>query len=116
MEDKVKPFLISTRCRRPCNPGDTLKLGNRHGRPLQRVSKFRALAAEIVYNGTFFDLGIFPSFGYPGDPMTSDKDRKKYGLPKKDYVAPPQTDPWGLSNLLFNDDADYVTFEARLKH
>jgi aminopeptidase N len=70
------------------------------------------LGREIVYNGTFFDLSVFPSFGYPGDPMTSDKDRKKYGLPKKDYVAPPQTDPWGLSNLLFNDDADYITFEA----
>ncbi len=66
----------------------------------------------MVYNGTFFDLGIFPSFGYPGDPINSDKERKKHGLPKKDYVAPPQDDPYGLSTLLFNNDADYVTFEA----
>jgi ABC-2 type transport system permease protein len=67
---------------------------------------------QIVYNGTFFDLSIFPSFGYPGDPINSDKDRKKHGLPKKNYSLPPQNDARGLRTLLFNDDADYVTFEA----
>jgi ABC-2 type transport system permease protein len=66
----------------------------------------------IVYNGTFFDLGIFPSFGYPGDPITSDKERKKHGLPKKEYTLPPQDDPRGLQTFLFNDDADFVTFEC----
>lgn len=72
------------------------------------------LGRLIVYNGTFFDLGIFPSFGYSGDRINSDKDRKKHGLPKKDYSAPPQNDPYGLSTLLFNNDADYVTFEATI--
>ncbi len=111
-EDKINRFFIYT-MPQPMLPGDTviMEIGmdaRYKGFPNTGVGR------EIVYNGTFFDLGIFPSFGYPGDPMTSDKDRKKYGLPKKDYVAPPQTDPWGLSNLLFNDDADYVTFEAVL--
>src|SRR5690606_2064129 len=47
-----------------------------------------------------------------GSRVTSDKERKKHGLPKQDYTAPPQDDPFGLSTLLFNNDADYVTFEA----
>lgn len=66
----------------------------------------------IVYNGTFVNIGIFPQFGYPGDLMTSDKDRKKYGLPKKDYTLPPQDDKRGLSNFLFNNDADWISYEA----
>lgn len=112
MEDKINRFFIYL-MPRTMQPGDTLNMeivmdARYKGFPNSGVGR------EIVYNGTFFDLGIFPSFGYPGDPLTSDKDRKKYGLPKKDYVAPPQTDPWGLSNLLFNDDADYITFEAVL--
>ncbi|MDH4091378.1 MAG: M1 family aminopeptidase [Cyclobacteriaceae bacterium] len=110
MEDSQNRFFIYV-MPRTMEPGDTMKMD------ITMDARYRGfpnsgLDREIVYNGTFFDLGIFPSFGYPGDPMTSDKDRKKYGLPKKDYVLPPQTDPWGLSNLLFNDDADYVTFEA----
>lgn len=110
MEDKVNRFYIY-QLPTTMHPGDTMELAitmdaRYKGFPNSGVGR------EIVYNGTFFDLSVFPSFGYPGDPMTSDKDRKKYGLPKKDYVALPQTDSIGLSNLLFNDDADYVTFEA----
>ncbi|MCB9082154.1 MAG: peptidase M1 [Lewinellaceae bacterium] len=68
---------------------------------------------EFVYNGTFSGLGVFPGFGYdPSSELTSDIDRKKYELPEKDYQAPPADDPKGLSRLLFNDDADYITFEA----
>lgn len=68
---------------------------------------------EVVYNGTFFDLNVLPSFGYSAfGELQSDKYRKKYGLKKQDYRQPKITDKRGLSNLLFNDDADYVTFEA----
>ncbi len=69
--------------------------------------------SDIVYNGTFLNNNFFPSFGYSlqGE-LTSDKYRKEYELSEKDYVAPSQDDEWGLSNLLFNDDADYVTFEG----
>ncbi len=70
-------------------------------------------AAEIVYNGTFLNNDFFPSFGYNSDrELTSDQDRKKYNLPSKDYSSPVQSDAWGLSNLFFNDDADYVRFEG----
>ena len=69
--------------------------------------------STIVYNGTFLNNDFFPSFGYNSQAeLTSDQDRKKYKLPIKDYQLPKQTDKWGTSNLLFNDDADYVTFEG----
>ena len=69
--------------------------------------------ANIVYNGTFLNNNFFPSFGYSAQgELTSDKDRKKYDLPEKDYSLPDQNDKWGVNNLLFNDDADYITFEG----
>jgi len=68
--------------------------------------------SDIVYNGTFLNNNFFPSFGYDaGSELTNDQDRKKYDLPVKDYSLPVQTDTWGQSNL-FNDDADYITFEG----
>ncbi len=70
-------------------------------------------SSGVVYNGSFVNLGIFPSFGYNAQrELTSDKYRKKYDLPEKKYVAPPQDDPNGLRNFLFDDDADYVNFDA----
>lgn len=69
--------------------------------------------SAIVYNGTFFNDGFFPSFGYSAQgELSSDQDRREYELPVKDYQLPDQQDEWGLSNLLFNDDADYITFEG----
>ncbi|MFN7120258.1 MAG: M1 family aminopeptidase, partial [Saprospiraceae bacterium] len=69
--------------------------------------------SEIVQNGTFFNVNIFPSFGYDAsNEIVSDQYRKKYNLPVKDYTLPAQDDAWGLSNFLFGDDGDYVTFEA----
>ena len=93
-------------------PGDTLELeltvsGGYDGFPNEGTGR------EIVYNGTFLNNDFFPSFGYnSGGELTSDQDRKKYDLPIKEYTSPPQNDDWGLRNLLFNDDADYVTFEG----
>lgn len=69
--------------------------------------------SQIVYNGTFLNNNFFPSFGYSSQAeVTSDQERKKHDLPIKDYFLPKQDDTWGVSNLLFNDDADYVTFEG----
>ena len=69
--------------------------------------------SQIVYNGTFLNDGYFPSFGYSAQgEISSDQDRKKHNLPIKDYSLPEQDDKWGTSNLLFNDDADYITFEG----
>lgn len=95
------------------HPGDTASLEVRID---ARYKGFlnSGLGRLIVHNGTFFDLSIFPSFGYSGDRVNSDKERKKHGLPQKNYSAPPQTDPFGLSTFLFNNDADCVTFEATI--
>ncbi|WP_411895424.1 ABC transporter permease/M1 family aminopeptidase [Winogradskyella sp. A2] len=96
----------------PLQPGDTISLtlnveANYKGFPNE------GSGSTIVYNGTFLNNNFFPSFGYSSQgELTSDQDRKKYELPIKDYQLPVQTDPWGTSNLLFNDDADYVTFEG----
>ena len=111
-EDKLNRFYFYVPAA-PIAPADTVPFEIEMGLGYQGFTN-SGLNREIVYNGTFFDLSVFPAFGYPGDPLSSDKDRKKYGLPKKDYVAPPQNDPWGLSHLLFNDDADFITFDAVL--
>lgn len=95
----------------PLQPGDTAEMvvmveGGSRG--------FSNSAAQgrIVANGTFVGLQIFPGFGYPGDLITSDKERKKHGLPKVEYTLPSQDDPRGLNNFLFTNDADWINFEA----
>jgi ABC-2 type transport system permease protein len=97
---------------KPLQPKDTITL------ELEVAAYYKGFPNEgssstIVNNGTFLNNNFFPSFGYSAQgELTSDQDRKKYNLRIKDYQAPVQTDPWGLSNLLFNDDADYITFEG----
>jgi hypothetical protein len=67
---------------------------------------------EIVYNGTFFSGGI-PRIGYnPNNELSSDEDRKKYGLPPKPEDLPEHRDPYGESTLLFANEADFISFEA----
>ncbi|WP_350292359.1 M1 family aminopeptidase [uncultured Croceitalea sp.] len=96
----------------PMLPGDTLTM------KLEVAASYKGFPNEgsgsgIVFNGTFLNDGFFPSFGYSSQgELSSDQDRKKYELPVKDYQLPEQTDAWGTSNLLFNDDADYITFEG----
>ncbi|MEM6768283.1 MAG: ABC transporter permease, partial [Bacteroidota bacterium] len=95
-------------------PGDTASLA--YGVTVQYKGFTNSgFNREIVNNGTFFSLSIFPGFGYnAGKELSSDKDRKEYELPERDYNLPEQDDDHGLSNLLFNDDADYVTFQATI--
>ncbi|MCH4551286.1 ABC transporter permease/M1 family aminopeptidase [Aestuariibaculum lutulentum] len=96
----------------PLKPHDTIHM------TLEVTGKYKGFpnegtGSDIVYNGTFLNNDFFPSFGYSANSeITGDLDRKKHDLPIKDYQLPEQTDPWGTSNLLFNDDADYITFEG----
>ena len=70
---------------------------------------------DVVSNGTFFNVGIFPSFGYDQNTeLESDKYRKKYGLSIKEWDLPTQTDPRGLRDFLFSTDANWVTFEGTI--
>jgi len=96
----------------PLHPGDSITI------ELKVHASYKGFPNEgsgstIVYNGTFLNNNFFPSFGYSAQgELTSDQDRKKYDLAIKDYALPEQSDPWGTRNLLFNDDADYITFEG----
>lgn len=96
----------------PLQPKDTIML------ELKIAASYKGFpnegsGSDIVFNGTFLNNSFFPSFGYDAQgELTSDQDRKKYELPIKDYQLPVQTDNWGTNNLLFNDDADYITFEG----
>lgn len=111
LNDKKMNYLIY-KMPQKMMPGDTMTMEIEMQAGYQGFPN-GGFGREIVYNGTFFDLGIFPSFGYNANAeIQSDKYRKKYGLKKQDYRSPKQTDAFGLSKLLFNDDADYITFEA----
>ena len=70
------------------------------------------LSREIIKNGTFYSGGL-PAFGYNQQmELESDEYRKKNGLPVKDDELPQHNDPKGIRNMLFNDDADLIHFEA----
>ncbi len=95
----------------PMQPGDTLDLvmvGNKKFKGIPNSGYGR----EIVYNGTFYSGGI-PRIGYnPNNELSSDEDRKKYGLPPKPEDLPEHRDPYGESTLLFVKEADLISFEA----
>lgn len=66
---------------------------------------------DIVHNGTFYAGGL-PSIGYDDQlELISDEKRTKYHLPEKKDELPPHNDPKGISTLLFNDDADLVSYD-----
>lgn len=65
----------------------------------------------ILGNGTFFTDAIFPSFHYERGLMENGV-RKKYGLEELDFLYPPRTDSTALKKNLFNEDGDYLNFEA----
>ena len=96
------------------NPGDTARMD------MAVTGQYVGFAnsgdsREVVANGTFFNVGIFPGFGYDeGRELSSDKYRKKYKLPVKEWTLPAQTDSLGLRDFLFTDDADWVTFEGTI--
>ncbi|WP_025741959.1 ABC transporter permease/M1 family aminopeptidase [Aquimarina pacifica] len=66
---------------------------------------------QVLYNGSFFDSTIFPRFHY--DRAIFDNGvRTKYGLEKLDYILASRTDSVALKKNLFNEDANYINFEA----
>ena len=94
-------------------PGDTLEL-NMNSAIINTGFANSGFSREVVYNGTFIG-GAMPSIGYSArNELNSDEKRKKYDLPKKVDELPPHDDPHGVRTLLFNDDADLVTFEAKI--
>jgi hypothetical protein len=68
-------------------------------------------STNVVYNGTFFNNFIFPTFGYsPNYEISDPEDRADQDLPERDRMLP-QDDEYGLNMPLFGDDADKINFE-----
>ena len=69
------------------------------------------LETEVLHNGTFINNSIFPSFHYDRS-LVDNGVRKKYDLEKLDYLYPSRSDSTALKKNLFNEDANYINFEA----
>lgn len=95
----------------PMMPGDTLHM-TMTSKVINTGFPNSGYERELVYNGTFVNGGV-PEIGYDaGSEISSDEDRRKYGLPEKPEDLPPHDDPKGRRTLLFVDDADFIQFEA----
>lgn len=114
--EELKPFLSDDDYRlfmyklpKALQPNDTASLviqtkAMTHGFSMDRET-------AILDNGTFFTDAIFPSFHYERA-LSENGVRKKYGLKELDYLYPPRTDSTALKKNLFNEDGDYMNFEA----
>ncbi len=70
-----------------------------------------ARETEVLYNGSFFNSTIFPRFHFERS-LIDNGVRVKHGLEKLDYIFPARTDSTALKKNLFNEDANYINFEA----
>ncbi|MGV8814602.1 MAG: ABC transporter permease/M1 family aminopeptidase [Gelidibacter sp.] len=115
---EIKPFLSDEEFRlfiykfpTPLQPEETASL------VIETEAKTHGFSSDaetdILTNGTFFRDAIFPSFHYKRT-LVDNGVRKKYGLEKLDYLYPPRTDSIALKKNLFNEDGDYLNFEAVL--
>jgi len=97
---------------KPVNPGDTLELKfNFHYE--ERGFHHWGHSTDLVSNGTFLHGEFLPSFGYSDDGEIHDKkDRKKEGLPAREYESPDITDSLAYRNMYINDNADRISYEA----
>lgn len=98
------------RLAQPLAPGDSVKMDFKVNFTTQGFTSDGG-NTDVVNNGTFFNNTYFPSLGYAEEAELSDDDlRRKYKLPEKERMME-QTDPRGLSQSLFGDDADYIRFK-----
>ncbi|MGZ4057143.1 MAG: ABC transporter permease/M1 family aminopeptidase, partial [Bacteroidia bacterium] len=97
----------------PLKPGDSLKFSMSLDR-FPKGFKSSEAGTAVVYNGTFFNSGFLPSFGYneQGE-LTEDAARKKYDLPKKERMAK-VNDSLARMNTYISNDADWINFECTL--
>jgi hypothetical protein len=68
--------------------------------------------AEFAYNGTFFDLGYFPSLGYDANrEINNPVRRKEAGLPAQEEL-PDRGDAFGMNTNLFSPQSDFITYHT----
>lgn len=108
-----KHYYYIYRLNEPLHPGDSTKMSFKTA--LNTVGfKDHNAPGQVLYNGTFFNNTLFPTLGYNESfELSTDKDRKEYGLePKERMLA--RTDSIGTAMSLFGDDADRINFEIVL--
>lgn len=108
-EDTLFNFNIY-RLGSPLAPGDSIRLTFEVRNKPNSILKDRS---PILENGTFVNnFSLFPSIGYSENgELFDDEVRAKYGLPKKDIMAP-TTDTIAQKNNYISRDADWITFET----
>jgi len=66
----------------------------------------------IVANGTFFDSGYVPHFGYdPNAELTDANERRKRGMTERERMRPP-TDMAARANTYITREGDWIRFAA----
>lgn len=95
----------------PLLPGDSLRMDFKTVFQTNGFVETRSSNTQVIFNGTFFNNGYFPSLGYNnGYEISDDNDRKEKELPERERMME-RNDPRGLSMSLFGDDADHIDFK-----
>ena len=69
----------------------------------------------LVHNGSFFNSGLMPHFGYQPDVQLTDRnDRRKYGLKPDVPRMPLLGDEKARANTYIANDADWIRFDTTI--
>jgi ABC-type transport system involved in multi-copper enzyme maturation permease subunit len=69
----------------------------------------------LAHNGTFFNSGVLPQFGYqPSQQITDRNDRRKYGLSATVPRMPKLGDEKARANTYVSNDADWISLDTTL--
>lgn len=95
----------------PMQPGESREFSFRFRFAPQGFSNSTG-QTQIVENGTFFNSGFLPSFGYnEGRRLLDRSERKKRGLAEAERM-PKLEDETARANYVFGDDGDWIEFET----
>lgn len=96
---------------KPLLPGDSMQMNFSYS-IVHKGFENEFQQNDVVYNGTFFNSGFFPSFGYNSEiEIRNADDRKKENLPKRQLSAA-ITDSSKYKNTYISIDADWINFET----
>ncbi len=72
-----------------------------------------ASGSFLAHNGTFFNNGVMPQFGYQSRAQLTDRnDRRKYGLKLDVPRMPPLGEEKARANSYISNDADWISFDT----
>ena len=90
-------------------PGDSMKM---YFEVWNEPNGLFRTSSPVMYNGTYFNNGVFPGLGYRPVELVNNGKRAKYGLPPRNNERPHPSDSTALSNSYASRDADWIAFEA----